>query len=86
MHLQENTLHDLDLVAQYPPHHMTYAPVRFVALVLGDMHFQENTLYLAVMITQNYTQYSLHHITYASATFEVATLNALAGDSFTGYT
>ena len=36
MHLQENTLYDLDLgvndtldVAQYPPHHMTYAPAKF---------------------------------------------------------
>ena len=36
MHLQENTLYDLDLgikvtqnVAQYPPHHMTYASAKF---------------------------------------------------------
>ena len=34
MHLQENTLFDLDLgviqnVAQYPRHHVTYAPANF---------------------------------------------------------
>ena len=37
MHLQENTLYDLDLVVvkvtqnvvQYPPNHMTYAPAKF---------------------------------------------------------
>ena len=36
MHLQENTLFDLDLgvkvtrnVAQYRPHHVTYAPAKF---------------------------------------------------------
>ena len=36
MHLQENTLYDLDFwvkatqnVAQYPPHHVTYVPVKF---------------------------------------------------------
>ena len=36
MHLQENTLFDLDLgvkvtlnVAQYPQHHVTYAPAKF---------------------------------------------------------
>ena len=84
MHLQENTLHDLDLVAQYSQHHVTYAPVKFVALVLGDMHFPENTSYLWVMITQNDTQYSLHHVAYPPATFEVAMLNALDGDAFTG--
>ena len=36
MHLQESTLYDLDMgvkvtqnVAQYPPHHVIYAPVQF---------------------------------------------------------
>ena len=36
MHLQENTLYDLDLVVQvifnvvqYPPNNMTYAPAKF---------------------------------------------------------
>ena len=36
LHLQENTLYDLDLVikvtqnvVQYHPHHVTYAPVKF---------------------------------------------------------
>ena len=36
MYLQDSTLYDLDLgvnvtqnVAQYPPHHVTYAPAKF---------------------------------------------------------
>ena len=30
MHLQENTLFDLDMnVAQYPLHHVTYSPAKF---------------------------------------------------------
>ena len=36
MHLQENTLYDLDLVGkvtqnavQYPPNHMTYVPAKY---------------------------------------------------------
>ena len=46
MHLQENTLFDLDLgvkvtqnVAQYPLHHVTYAPAKFEVATsnsLGD--------------------------------------------------
>ena len=44
MHLQENTLNDLDLVVkltqnvvQYHPHHVTYAPVNFeVAMSIGS--------------------------------------------------
>ena len=39
MHLQENTLFDLNLgvkltrnVAQYPQHHVTYAPAKFVII------------------------------------------------------
>ena len=43
MHLQESTLYGLDLgvkvtqnVAQYPPHHVTYAPAKFeVAMANG---------------------------------------------------
>ena len=55
MHLQENTLFDLDLgtkvtqnVAQYPQHHVTYAPSKFDVLhptVKEKMHLQENTLF-----------------------------------------
>ena len=64
MHLQVNALFDLDLgvkvtqnVAQYPRHHVAYAPAKFdVAthqqswmllhpMVKEKMHLQENTLY-----------------------------------------
>ena len=38
MHLQEMTLYDLDLkvtqnVAQYPPHHVTYASAKFEVVI-----------------------------------------------------
>ena len=55
MHLQENTLFDLDLgvkvtrnVAQYPLHHVTYAPAKFdltTSHVTEKVHLQENTLF-----------------------------------------
>ena len=44
MDLQENTLYDLDLrvevtqnVAQYHPHHVTYAPTNFEVAMSNDM-------------------------------------------------
>ena len=64
MHLQENTLFDIDLgvkvtqnVAQYPRHH-----------VEEKMHLQENTL--------NVAQCPLHHVTNAPTEFEVTTSKA----------
>ena len=44
MHLQESALFELDLgikvtqnVAQYPPHHMTYAPSKFEVAKLNGV-------------------------------------------------
>ena len=44
MHLQENTLYDLDLVVmvthnvvQYPPNYMTYAPAKFEAATSNSL-------------------------------------------------
>ena len=44
MHIQENTLFDLDLgvkitqnVAQYPLHHVTYAPAKFPVATLNSL-------------------------------------------------
>ena len=44
MHLQESTLHDLDLgvketrnVAQYPPHHVIYPPRKFEVAVSNGL-------------------------------------------------
>ena len=54
MHLQENTLFDLDLgvkvkgnVAQYPLHHVTYAPTKFEVAMskgLGDAFTRKNII------------------------------------------
>ena len=55
MHLQENTLFDLDLgvkvtqnVAQFPGHHVTHGSAKLIMLhpsVKEKMHLQENTLF-----------------------------------------
>ena len=44
LHLQENTLYDLDLVVkvrqnvvQYPSNHMTYAPVKFEVATVNSL-------------------------------------------------
>ena len=74
MHLQENTLFDLDLEV-----------ARKFKVATFNMHLQENTLFdlvLGVNVTGNVAQYPLHNVTYAPAKFEVATPNGL-GDAFT---
>ena len=84
MHSKEITLFDLDPkvkvtrnVAQYPQHHVTYAPAKFdVAhpMEKEKMHLQENTLFdLEVKVTLNVAQYPRHHVTYAPAKFDIAT-------------
>ena len=87
MHLQENTLFDLDHeikvtqnVAQCPPHHVTYAPVKFVVAMSNSFG---GYAFTRKYITQNVAQYSLHHVTYAPAKFEVTVSNRLGGDAFT---
>ena len=48
MHLQESTLFDLDDVAQYPWHNLTFPPAKFdiaTSSVKEKMHLQENTLF-----------------------------------------
>ena len=80
MHLQENTLFDLDpkvkvtwSVAKYPQHHVTYAKIHYLTYYLD----------LGVKVTRNVTQYPRHHVTVAQAIFEVATSKSLLGDAFT---
>ena len=90
MHLQENTLFDLDLdvkvsqnVAQYPLHHVIYAPVKFEADTfnsLGEDGFTRKHIILPLPWGQGHTkccQYPLHCVTYALAMFEVAMSNGL---------
>ena len=57
-------------VAQYRPHHVTYATAKF-EVVKGEMHLQESTLSDLDLEghTQIVTQYPLHHVTYAPARF-----------------
>ena len=96
MHLQENTLFDLDLqvkvtlnVAQCPLHHVTYAPTEFevtTLIALGGEAFTRNSIFdldLGVKVTQNVAQYPLHHVNHPATKFEVARSNRLGGDTFT---
>ena len=99
MHLQVNTLLDLDLrvkvtgnVAQCPLHHVIYAPTEFEVTTskgLGGEGFTNkfNILTfdhdLGVKATQNYAHYPLHHLTYPATKDEVATSNRLGGGAFT---
>ena len=77
--LKENTLFDLDLrvqvirnVAQYPLHHVIYAPAKFEVATsnsfrgdaLTRKHYLTFDLDLGVKVIQNVTQYPLHHVTY----------------------
>ena len=94
MHLQENTLYDLDLVVkvtqnvvQCPPNHMTYAPAKFEVATsnsLGEDNLQKSKLYdldLGAKVTQNVAKYHPHHVTYALVSFEVAMSNGSGEDS-----
>ena len=95
MHLQENTLYDLDLVVkvtqnvvQCPPNHMTYAPAKFEVSTSNSLEdgLQESKLYnldLGVKVTLNVAKYHPHHMTYAPVNFEVAMSNGSGEDSFT---
>ena len=82
MHLQENTLYDLNLgvkvtqnVAQYSLHHVTYAPAKFEVAAF--------TRKVKKIYFLTFVQYPLHHVTNAPAKFEVAVSNAFDGDAFT---
>ena len=99
MHYQENTTFDLGRkvkgvmvarnVAQYPRHHVTYAPGNLILLhptVKETMHLQENTLFdldLRVKVIRNVAQCPLHHVTYAPTGFEVTTSKGLDVEAFT---
>ena len=71
-------------VVQYPPNHMTYAPVKFEGATtnsLGEDGFTRN--YIGVKVTQNVAQYHPHHVTYAPENFEAAMSNGSGEDAFT---
>ena len=99
MYYQENASFDLGPkvkgvmvtrnVAQYPRHHVTYAPANLILLhptIKETMHLQENTLFdldLRVKVIRNVIQCPLHHVTYAPTEFEVTTSKGLDGEAFT---
>ena len=96
MHLQENTLFDLDLrvkvtqnVAQCPLHQETYAPTEFevsMSKALGGVAFTTNSIFdldIGVKVTLNVAQYPLHYVTYSATKFKVATFYGLGADAFT---
>ena len=70
--------------AQYPPHHVTYAPVKYEAAT--SKRFWRGYIYNKIhYLTLIYKMLpsTLYIITYAPAKFEVAMPNTLGGDSFT---
>ena len=88
MHLQENSLFDIDLVTQYPLHHVTYSAKWFEVATsngLGGDTFTRFIHYLTfkVKVTRNFAQYLLHYVTYSATKFEVATSNGLGRVTFT---
>ena len=92
MHLQENTLYDLDLVVkvtqnvvQYPPNHMTYAPAKFEIAMSNSLGEDAFTSKYMVKVTQKVAQYHPHHEALASAKFEVAMSNGLGEDALTKF-
>ena len=95
MHLQENTLFDLDLGSRshkmMPSALFIMWPMHLHSLKLlhlkvkGEMHLQANLIFdldIGVKVTRNIAQYPLHHVTYLATKFEVATSNNLGGDTF----
>ena len=99
MHLQENTLFDLDLggqghkkCCQVPPTSCDLCTYRVLSFYVK--RFRRRSIYkkiqyltfdldLGVKVTQNVAQYPLHHVTYLATKFEVAMSNCLGGDTFT---
>ena len=97
MHLQENTLFDLDLGGQG---HKKCCPVPSTSCDLCTYRvlsyyvkmFRRRSIYKTIQyltfdldlgVTQNVAQYPLHHVTYSATKFEVATSNRLGKDTFT---
>ena len=91
MHLQENTLFDLDLlvkvtqnVAQCPLHHVIYAPTEFKVTMSKALGVEALfDLDLLVKVTQNVAQCPLHHVIYAPTEFKVTMSKALGVEAFT---
>ena len=88
MHLQENTLFDLDLGGHkkccqvpstscdlYTYRVLSYYVKRFRRSIYKKIQYWTFDLDLGVKVTQNIAQYPLHHVTYLATKFEVATSN-----------
>ena len=95
IHLQENTLFDLDLGSRshkiLPSTLDIILPMHQLSLILlhprvkEKMHLQENILFdldLRVKDTQTVALCHLHHVTYAPTDFEVTTSKGLGGEVF----
>ena len=66
-------------IAQYPLHHVTYAPAKFEGAMssgLGEDAFtRKYIIWPLTLTTQNIAQYPLHYVNYASVKFKVAWFN-----------
>ena len=94
IHFQENWFLDLEVkiiknVAQYPLHHMIYAPAKFEVAksnrLGGDAFTRKTSFYLdtKLKVKQNITKCPLHHMTYAPAKFVGTMSNSLGEDTIT---
>ena len=93
MHLQENTLFDLN------QGHTKCCPVPSTSCELCTYRvksyyvkrFRRKNIYKQIhdltfdpdKVTRNVAQYTLHHVTYSATKSEVAMANSLGGDTFT---
>ena len=62
-------------VAQYPPHHVTYAPVKFEVATSKDLGYAFTRKFdpdHVIKVSLNIAQGPLYHVTYAPAKFEVS--------------
>ena len=73
MHLQENAIFVPRNVAQYPLHHVIYAPSKFEVATWRCIYKK----------IQYLPRTPLHDRTYAATKFEVTTSNGIEGDTFT---
>ena len=62
-------------VAQYPQHHMTYAPAKFVVAISNGLAGNALTWIILFDLEGHIKHCPLHHVTFVPAKFDVAKVN-----------